>query len=239
MRWTMKMTKKTTTMGTPPRRRVRAPPARSRTACPPCPSQRWPPPTLLLTPLILRLRTSWDTLTSRRCSATSPPCRASRSHRRLRPATRLAGTAVSQSASEASSGGWAAGCWSHPPPPWMKTSPSHHQTTPPPPPACPHQGWTTPAALPPSPLRPHPRPNGTSPRVTNSPPMLDSSHPDGTSLLCVTSLPRETSVCQGGTGGTSPPGGDTSRCSPLSLVPHLLQEETISVTSPHEAATGG
>lgn len=219
-------------MATPPRRLVRAPPARSLTACPPCQSQLWPPPTLLLTFLTIQRLTSWATPTSLRCLATSPPCRVSRSHRRLHPATRPGGSAVRQSTSEACSGRWAAGCWFHPPPPWMKTSPSPPRTSPRPHPACPRPGWTTPAARPPSHLRPHLQPTGTSPHIA-------TSHPGGTSLLCVISPPRETWGCQGDTGETSPPGGDTFRCSPLSLGPRLQQEETSSVTFHHEAATGG
>lgn len=228
----MKTTKRMTTMATPPQRLVRAPPARSLTACPPCRSQQWPPPTLLLTLLIIQHQTSWGTPTNRRCLATSPPCRVSRSHRRLRPVTRPGGSAVSQSTSEACSGRWAAGCWFHPPPPWMKTSPSPLQTSAPPLPVCPHPGWTTPAARPPSRLHPHLQPTDTSPHVV-------ISRRGGTSLLCVTSPPRGTWGWQGDTGETSLPGGDTSRCSPLSLDPRLPQEETISVTFPHEAATRG
>lgn len=239
MRWMTKTTKRMTMMATPPQRPVRVPPAHSLTACPPCQSQRWPPPNLLPTLLIIRHLTSWEMATSRRCLATSPPCRVSRSHRRPPTVNPTGGSALSQSTSEACSGLWVAGSWFHPPPPWMKTSPSPPQTFPPPPPACPHPGWTTQAAR--LQFRPHPhlQPTDTSPHIVTSRPTPDTSRPDGTSLLCVISPPRGTWGWQGGTGETSPPGRDTYHCSLLSLDPRLPQEETISVTFPHAAATGG
>lgn len=239
MRWMMKKTKRMTMMATPLQRPVHAPPARSLTACPPCQSQLWPLPTLLLTFLIIQRLTSSATPTSLRCLATSPPCRVSRSHRRLRPVTRPGGSAVRQSTSEACSGRWVASYWFHPPPPWMKTSPSPPQTSPPPPPACPRPGWTTPAARPPFLLHPHLQPTDTSPHAATSRPTPDTSHPGGTSLLCVTSPPRGTWGYQGDTDETSPPGGDTSRCSPHSLGLRLQQGETTSATFHHEAATKG
>lgn len=241
MKLMMKMMKRMTMMVTPPRRLVLAPPARSLTACRPCQSQLWPPPTLLLTSPITRRLTSWEAPTSLRCSATSPPCRVSRSLHRLRPVTQPGGSAVRRSTSVACRGRWAAGCWLHPapPPPWMKTSLSPLQTSPPPPLACPRLGWNTPAARPPSPLHPHPQLTGTFPHVTTSHLTPDTCHPGGTSLLCVTSPQRGTWVWPGDTDGTSPPGGDTSRCSPLCLGPRPPQEETTSATFHHEAATGG
>lgn len=233
----MKMTKRTTTKETPPRRLARAPPALSLTACPPCRSQLWlPPPTLLLTRPTSRRRMSWVTPTSRRCLATSPPCRASRSRRRLCPATQRGGSGVRPSTSEACRGCWAAGCWFLPPPPWMKTSPSPLQTSPPLHPACPLPGWTTLDAHPPSPLHPHLQPAVTSPHDATSHPVPDICRPGETSLLSVTSPQRETWVQLAGIGGTSPQGGGTSHCSPLSRDPRLLQEETTSVTCHREAA---
>lgn len=233
MRWMTKMTKRMTTMATPPQRLVRVPPALSLTACPPCPSQRWPPPSLLLI-----IRTCWETATSRRCLATSPPCRVSRSRRRPPTATPAGGSAVGRT--EACSGPWVAGSWFHlRPPPWTKTSQFPPQTFPRPPPACPHPGWTTPAARLQFPPHPHLQPTATCPHIVTSRLMPVTSRPDGTSPLCVISPPRGTWGWQGDTGETSPPGGDTCRCSPLSLDPRLPQEETISATFRRAAATGG
>lgn len=240
MRWTMKMTKRKTTMATPPQRLAHAPPVRSRTASPPCLSQRRPPPSTPRPPLITPRPTSWGVPTSRRCSATSPPCRVSGSHHRSCTATRLGGSAVSPITSKACRGCRAAGCWfPPPPPPWMRTSPSSPRTCPRHPPACPPLGSTTPAARPPSPRHPRPPPTGTSPRIATCRPTPDTSRPGETCLLSATSPPRGTSGWRGDTGETSPQGGDTCRCCPRSPDPRPPPDETTSGTSPREGATGG